>query len=371
MTESTAPSSATDAAAHHSGWFIVSQVKTHRVVFFTDDQGFVPAMEGDWYYVSHFLGELPPEMTLKNCFGWRFDGAALRHAGDPPEAGSDAALIKTNRKALHAMLRDAVNDLRKPWAPTCALGETLRAAKLAEANAWLDASAGRAAAPEMPLLQGLAAGRNITVAEAATLVVERHRATLAGLLASEALRERFAHAIDSALTPAELAAVRAQLIEHVAGARPSALPRGPHPMSPRELDAPLDAPARALEAARLRAQLRTAVNAQRRRVHDGFDDDDGLLKLKAKAAQSVLNDDAKASPASMAMLADMAKSRGIGVEDAARLVIGTVTEADRILRSTERHKDRLLARIECALSLREFQQVGHELHAFANGHAGD
>ena len=363
--------SASTLTAAHPGWFIVSQVKTHRVIYFTDDQGYAPAMDGDWYFVSHYLGELPPEMTLKTCWSWRFEGDALRSAGDPPDAGSDANLLKSNRRALHAMLRGLVDDLRKPWAPTCALGESLRAAKLLEARACLDAAPDSPAPTELPLLQGLAAARNITLAEAAALVVERHAATLAGLLASEALRERFSHAIDSALTQPDLAAVRKQMIAQAASQEPPALPRGPLPMSLRELDAPLDAPMRALEAARLRTQLRTAVNAQRRRVHDGFDQDDGLLKHKAKLAQSVLNNDGEPVAAAPSLLSDYADSRGLSLQDAARLVIGTVTEADRILRSTERQKDRFLARIERARSLREFQQVGKELHAFTHGHAGD
>lgn len=361
----------TSTAATHPGWFIVSQVKSNRVIYFTDDQGYVPAMDGDWYFVSHYLGELPADMTLKNCWSWRFDGDTLRSAGDPAEAGSDASLMKSNRKALHAMLRDIVNELRKPWAPTCALGESLRAAKLLEARALLDGTPDRPAPAALPLLEGLAAARNVTLAEAAALVVERHAATQAGLLASEALRERFAYAIDSALTQADLAAVRKQMIAQAEGQQPPVLPRGPQPMSLRELDAPLDAQARALEAARLRTQLRNAVNALRRRVHDGFDQDDGLLKHKAKLAQSVLNNDGKAGAAASSLLADYANSRGLSLEDAARLVIGTVTEADRILRSTERQKDRFLARIEQARSLREFQQVGKELHAFTHGHAGD
>ena len=361
--------SAPSPAATHPGWFIVSQVKTNRVIYFTDDQDYAPAMDGDWYFVSHYLGDIPPDMTLKNCWGWRFDGDTLRSAGDPAEAGSDASLMKSNRKALHTMLRDIVDALRQPWAPTCALGESLRAAKLLEARALLDATPDRPAPAELPLLQGLAAGRNITLAEAAALVTERHAATQAGLLASEALRERFAHAIDTALTQADLAALRKQMIAQAEDQQPAALPRGPLPMSPRELDAPLDARARALEAARLRAQLRTAVNGQRRRVHDGFDQDDGLLKHKAKLAQSVLNNDGKAARSSL--LADYADSRGLSLEDAARLVIGTVTEADRILRSTERQKDLFLARIERARSLRDFQQVGKELHAFTHVHAGD
>ena len=362
MNAHTAPASAP------AGWFIVSQVKTHRVIYFTDDQGYAPAMDGDWYFVSHYHGELPADMTLKNCWSWRFDGATLRSAGDPAEAGSDASLVKSNRKALHAMLSGIVDDLRKPWAPTCALGESLRAAKLLEARAWRDATADRPVPVELPLLQGLAAARNITLAEAADLVAERHQATLDGLMASEALRERFAYAIDSALTPADLAAVRAHLIAETGDLQASALPRGPQPMSPRELDAPLDEPARALEAARLRAQLRSAINGRRRRVHDGFDQDDGLLKHKAKLAQSVLNNDDKAPSAASSLLADYASSRGLSLEDAARLVIGTVTDADHVLRSTERQKDHFLARIERARSLREFQQVGKELHAFTHRH---
>ena len=33
-------------------WVVVTQVKSHRVVYFTDDPDYQPAMQGDWYYVS-------------------------------------------------------------------------------------------------------------------------------------------------------------------------------------------------------------------------------------------------------------------------------------------------------------------------------
>ncbi len=51
-------------------WFIVSQVKSHRVVYFTDDPGYTPPTEGDWYYVSPYQGELPQAMSLRNCWGY-------------------------------------------------------------------------------------------------------------------------------------------------------------------------------------------------------------------------------------------------------------------------------------------------------------
>jgi hypothetical protein len=63
---------ANEAAVQHANktWFIVSQVKSHRVVYFTDDPGYTPPTEGDWFYVSPYQGELPQAMSLRNCWGW-------------------------------------------------------------------------------------------------------------------------------------------------------------------------------------------------------------------------------------------------------------------------------------------------------------
>jgi len=38
--------------APDSTWFVVSQCKSNRVVYFTDDTDYVPPMQGDWYYVK-------------------------------------------------------------------------------------------------------------------------------------------------------------------------------------------------------------------------------------------------------------------------------------------------------------------------------
>jgi hypothetical protein len=344
-----------------SGWFIVSQVKSNRVVYFTDDPGYRPPSEGDWYFVSHHLGELPPGMTLRNCWSWRFDGSGFSDPGDPTPQGEAASLLAANRKAVHALLRTRIDDMRAPWTPSGALGETLRAAKLAEAQAFL---AGGAGTGTFALLEGVAVARAITLAEAAALVVERARSTQQALVASEALRERFACAIDAALTNEELVALRERLIGEVDPARAGTLARPANPMTPGEWDEPLPDAARGAEAARLRTQLREAVNARRRRVHDGYVADETLVKHKAQLAQALLNNDG-VPPAGMdfSLLANYAQAHSLKLEDAARLVMGTVTEAEAILRATERDKDRLLARIEAARTLRDFQRLGQDIAA--------
>lgn len=362
-------SSAASPTPSHPGWFIVSQVKVHRVIYFTDDPDYRPPADGDWFFVTHYLGALPPDMTLKNCWLWRCDGQTLRKAEDAPKGDAASRLLDANRQALQALLRDVVDAQRKPWAPSSALGETLRAAKLAEARSLRQGPHDADAPAATPLLQGLAAARGISVPEAADLVLERHQATQDALVASEALRERLRHAIDSALTNAELAHWREELLGRLDVHGLAGLPPPPVPTTPADLRAELDAPAREIEVARLQAQLRYAVNTLRGRIDGGFEQNDGLMKHKAKMAQAVLNNDGKA-PAGMdvSMLADLATNRNLGLADAARLVLGTVTEAESILRRTEREKDRFLARIDAARTLQDFQTVSHELRAFTHYH---
>ncbi|HEX7639894.1 MAG TPA: hypothetical protein VF457_15970 [Burkholderiaceae bacterium] len=353
-------------AEAHPGWYVVSQVKTYRVIYFTDDPDYRSPTEGDWFFVSHHRGDLPAGMTLKNCWSWRYDGQNFRDAGDPPPEDAPERLLDANRRALRTLLRELVDAARAPWAPSSSLGETLRAAKLAEARACREAGA---AGLELPLLRNLAAARAITVADAATLVLDRHQATVEALVESEALRERFSHAIESALTLDELGRLRRELLAQVDGHQVAGLPPVPVPMTSAELEEPLDPASREIEVARLQAQLRYAVNRLRARIDDGYSQNDGLVKHKAKLAQAVLSNEGR-PPAGLdvSMLADIADCRGLSLTDAARLVLGTVTEGENILRRTEREKDRFLARIDAARSLRDFLRVGEELRAFTHRH---
>jgi hypothetical protein len=353
-----------------TGWFVVSQVKSDRVVYFTDDPHYQPPTAGDWYYVSHYAGPLPEGMSLRNCWGWRFDGHRFLHAGDPTPETAARRLVDANRRALRELLRTRIDEMRRPWAPSSLLGETLRAAKLAEARALRAGAAPADADDAWPLLRGVAAARRLTLPEAASLILERNEATRRALIESEGLRERFAAAIDVAMDDAELLAVRAQLLDQVVPAEARHLPPPPYPMTPEDWDRPLGDAERLQEAGNLRAQLRASVNARRRRVHDGYLDNEGLVKHKAKLAQAILNNGG-AVPAGTdaSMLEGFAAARRLPLADAARLVIGTVTEAEGILRQTEREKDRLSARIDAAQTLRDFHRVKQEIDALGPGPA--
>ena len=71
---------------------IVTQVKSNRVVYFTDDADYLPPTDGDWYYVSSTLGDLPKGMSLRNCWRWRFNGGVFTDAGAAARGAQPAAL---------------------------------------------------------------------------------------------------------------------------------------------------------------------------------------------------------------------------------------------------------------------------------------
>jgi len=354
----------------HPGWFIVTQVKANRVVYFTDDPAYQPPMDGDWYFVTHHLGDLPGDMTLRNCWGWRFNGGVFSDVREPDEQQKLESLLEANRRALLTLLRDKINRLREDLAPTCVLGDAVRAAKLREAQAYL--SLGRtlnhtaAADPEaFPLLHATAGARGCLLSQAAELIVATNCGMDAGLVASELVRERFSAAIRAARTQDELIHLRERILDEV---EPGSYANSAHfayaasPMKPEDWQAPLSEVQRAHERARLRARLREIVNASRSRVHQGYLEDEALLRQKAKLAQVLLNNEGrKPADVDFSLLQGLADARGLDLVDAARLVLGTVNEADAILRSSERLKDRILASIDRMANLRDIQQVEQEL----------
>lgn len=357
-----APAAARPSPAH-PGWFIVTQVKANRVVYFTDDPAYQPPMEGDWYFVTHHLGDLPADMTLRNCWGWRFNGGVFTDVREPDEHEKLESLLEANRRALLALLRDKINRLRDDWAPACALGADVRAAKLREARAYLALDPKAAADPEaFPLLHATAGARGCLLTQAAELVIASERRMSAGLVATESMRERFSVAIRAARTQDELIRVRERILDEVEPGQSAHFAYAANPMKPEDWQAPLSEVQRAHEMARLRAQLREIVNRSRSRVHQGYLEDEALLRQKAKLAQVLLNHEGRKPPdVDFSLLQGLAEARGLGMVDAARLVLGTVNEADAILRSSEHLKDRLLAAIDRIANLRDIQQVEQEL----------
>lgn len=113
--------------------------------------------------------------------------------------------------------------------------------------------------------------------------------------------------------------------------------------------------------------MRHVVNARRNRVHQGYDGDETLLRHKARLAQALLNnDDRKPDGMDFKLLQVFADAHAMSLVEAARLVLGTLNEAESILMGTEMIKDRLRARIEAVATLRDVQRVSKNLDDLAN-----
>lgn len=347
------------ALSPSASWYVVTQVKADRVVYFTDDPAYHPPSEGDWYFVSQHDGDLPAAMTLRNCWGWRYRHGSFTDVREPDETARLASLLESNRRALLDLLRDKIDRAREPWAPECLLGPELRALKLQQARDYLAHPAlAERAVDAFELLAGVASTQRVTMAEAARALLDRDAAMRRALVETELLREQWSRDIRDAATQDELVVLRRRLLEELlpAAVPAAALPR--NPMTPQEWDEPLSPSHRAHETARMKARLREMVNVQRQRVHHGYQENETLMRHKAKLAQELLNNGGeKAAGQDYTLLEGMAVAHGLSLPDAARLAMGTISDAETILRSSELLKDRLSARIERIQTLRDIQQV--------------
>ena len=148
---------------------IVSQVKSNRVVYFTDDLDYQPPMEGDWYYVSTYQGPLPKDMTLRNCWGWRFNGGVFKDAREAPRQSAAESLLENNRKALRRLLREKIDARARTFPARLRSGRAGRAPPNlpkprtswpdAIRRDWLPAAPGRCRRPQHQPAAGRQAGR--------------------------------------------------------------------------------------------------------------------------------------------------------------------------------------------------------------------
>ncbi|QHI99142.1 hypothetical protein GT347_14795 [Xylophilus rhododendri] len=342
-------------------WFIVSQVKSNRVVYFTDDPDYQPPMEGNWYFVSVFQGDLPEAMTLRNCWSWRFNGDSFQDAQEPPVPEPQQALLAANRSALRYLLREKINRWRTPTAANCYLGEMLWADKLEEARR----HAAAAGEGRFVLLQSLAAARGIGLAEAAELILAASARREAVLHESEAVRERFAHAIEQADSQEALMALRQDLMDMV---HPHDAPRTAmtiNPMTPQEWTRPL-APQQLLqEVQRLRTQLRLAIDQLRRQGSVGCLFDETLAAARLHAALELLAGRAPSGSMEHRALAQFAAARDLPLQEAARLVKAQAEQMQELLLSTEARRDEIDAAIGRMVNLRDLQAVQKAIAAIA------
>lgn len=348
-------------------WIIVSQVKSHRVVYFTDDPDYQPATEGDWYYCSAYQGALPPGMTLRNCWGWRFNGGTFADARERNAVSGQERLLEANRTALQRLLREKVDAVRAPFLPDCAHGAAMRERKLAEARRYLGEPE-RASATAYPLLASLAVARNISVLEAARLIEAKAEETERVLAESERFREQLKHAIAAASTQAELLQLREWLLDKVYPALSEKFAYAVQDTEPPDLDSPVAETHRRHEIARLKAQLREAINRQRESLHSGYIGNDDMRKQKARLAQALLAlpqghlADHDAGP-----VGAYAQARRVGLEDACLQLVGAMNRDAELLARTEKLKDEWLARIDAIRTLRDVREASIALAGFCEG----
>lgn len=349
-------------------WFVVTQVKSERVVYFTDDPAYDPPPDADWNYVSAYSGALPEGMTLRNCWSWRFNGGVFRHAPGDATTPTAERLLDRNRAALLRLLNDKIDLARTPFAPTVRDGHEVRRLKLVEAERY------RAAVRDdlkdigpFPLLEGVAVARGITMLEAAHLVHSKAAECAEHLMQSERFREQLTIAIQRAGSAEQLLELRAWILDKVY----PALSQGfkfqvPH-AEPVDLDAQLPATQLVHEKARLRAALREIVNGRRASLDSDYVQNDDVRKQKIKLAQMFL---AGGNPVGIdfAMLENYAAARGIGITEAAKLIVDSAVHAAELLGETEAYKDRLLGRIEAIRCLQEIRELEEALESNRTTH---
>jgi hypothetical protein len=323
--------------AQAAPYWIVSQVKSNRVVYFTDDPDYTPPVQDDWFYVSSFEGELPRAMTLRNCWRWRFNGGVFVDAGKgPPPKPAAERLLDHNRKALLRILKEKIDTVRGQYAAGGRMGAEVRAEKLREAGDYLAGRHDQA----YPFLEAMAAARDVPLADAARLVVEREAATRAMLLETEQIRERFKVAIHEARSAEQLQAVREQLLGSV---YPRLTDRFAHRFvrtTPLDRHAPLSDAILLHERARLRTQLRNTINALRERHAPGYALDERVRARRLAAARAAQGGDP--------LLEGCARERGLTLEQASQQILQEEAQLEKMLLETELLKEAVLAEISKA-----------------------
>ncbi len=353
----TAPSAVLHSDESTRSWIVVSQCKSNRVVYFTDDPHYAPPMDGDWYYVSPHLGDLPHGMTLRNCWRWRFDGHAFIDASEPKAVPQHLALLQSNKASLQQLLQEKIDRLRRPFAPSSLMGELVRSAKLQEAQTVL---AGHGTITEPSYLLEAAAASACTVQDMAQRVMQRHTAQQSVLYRTESLRMHLSAAIEAATTQPELVALRRRLMEDLAPEVESALKpvhTTPHKYTEQPTEKVLNQ-----EQLRLSVQLREKINDLRRPYVSQYLLDDVVLKHKGQIAQAVLANGGSL-PAGLdgIVLISHAAARGQTLLVAAKEVLTEMNDTAQVLLATEQLKDAWSVRIAGVQSFKDIDDLSRAI----------
>ncbi|MES2048463.1 MAG: hypothetical protein V4447_08685 [Pseudomonadota bacterium] len=346
-----------------SSWIIVSQVKSNRIVYFTDDMDFQPAMDGDWYFISHYQGALPDSINLRNCWRWKFNGHVFTDMLDEKASqSSHERLMESNRKALLSLLKEKINLTRQRVSSQCNYGFTIRSEKLEQATLFLENTNTDA---NIDLLKNVGAARGINLEQAAHLIVEKAHETRAILNETEYAREKWSELIREAETEAELIRIRENLLTEV---YPNLSVKFPYPastFSPENWDVSLKDTHKKHEVARLKTQLQGAINKSRSQVRSVYLVDDVIRYQKVQLAQKVLNGEVN-TDGSYSLIENYATVHGITTIEAAQRIVATEQKLAQVLVQTEIAKDKLEAKIDSLNTLRDIEQISLEIRQLEN-----
>lgn len=338
-------------------WIIVSQVKSNRVVYFTDDQEYQPPMQGDWCYASPYQGKLPKGMNLRNCWRWRFNGMAFTDAGKPRAADKNATLLAHNRQTLLDLLGERIQALRQPLEPSTPQGHELRERKRAAAEAYV------AGQPAAPILLAAAAAHNSSLTAMAHRILALAEERDAVLAETEELRETLSVSIRRASEQAELLTLRERIMNELAADRLEPRPDRPaHTTPPPDTEPDLSEAALEEERLRLRLQLRNRINDLRRPWISHYLLDEAITARKAELASAVLRAGG-ALPAGIdgSLLLSHAAAKGQSLVEAARDVQAELREQRNVLITTEAMKDAVLAKIAAASGGSDLNRINKEI----------
>jgi hypothetical protein len=342
-------------------WTIVSQVKSHRVVYFTEDVNYTPPDEGDWYYLSPYIGELPKGITLRNCWRWRFNGSSFVDAGSAQQKSTAEVLIQRSRNVLNTILREKIEVLQKPYYPSSPLGYLARERKLAESQKLLSSEESEG---DYPYLTDAAATYGLTLREMAELILAKNAEFEEVLRGTEQLRERFTVEIAQGKTDAELIDIRSRLMEEIAPEINAQFAVKTENTTPQQQNRMPSNDELAHEQVRLQVQLRERINSLRRTVVSDYVLDDVMLKLKGRIAHAVMMaGGAVPQGIDPSPLISHAAAKGLSLEAAAREVLTEMDESAAVLLETEQMKDVFLSRIAAARYYKDIKAVSKDIQA--------
>jgi hypothetical protein len=356
------------AATEKPLWFVLTQVKSDRVVYFTNDPEYHPPMQGDWYYVSQVRGELPALMTLANCWRWRYRGLRFIDTHDTSAATGAQSLLSINQKTLLQLLHDKVETERQMVAPRSSAQAQVRCHKLAEAQRFMSTNNPHEGvnAHDFPWLTQTAAAHTMTLRDMAQKILRLHSAENETLLRTEGLRERFSIAIQQTQTHDQLERLREELQNTFPeqGAMVQAIQTSN--TTPTLMQRQPTATELSLETKRLQLQLQNKINQLRHDHVSSYVLDEVVVKYKAQIAQAIIHANGAVPPGLDAdVLISHAAARNQTLLQAAHQVLAEMNETAQLLLQTEQMKDVLLSRIAQVKSFDDIATASRNIKALS------